>query len=310
MNSAKKTAFWLVKTSCYLSIIAFAVIYICSFMWLKMGMGYTQTIFNHAIMEANTNLTQPNVRVGDLIIAKEYLYSKTPDIYDVIVYPYNEEIHISIVEQVYEEDDNIYTFKVTPYNDEASIVLHKEDIIGELYIVAEGLGKAGMFLASPMFVCFLYGVIGLIIILFKCTGSNNKSRGNNMKKVDSTTDIEKIASDSDDVQSNSLGEDKSLNAYLDKASGNASKNSEVVTNQSDSVCKQDTTSKDNTIKTNKTSKVKKHKRRKKANKNKTLNERKSYSKKKPTKKHYNKYNRKKKINKKKTRNYKTRNCKK
>lgn len=290
MNSAKKTALWLIKTSCYLSIIAFAVIYICSFMWLKMGMGYTRSMFNHAVMEANANLTQPNVRIGDLIIAKEYLYSRTPDIHDVIVYPYNDEIHISIVEKVNEEEDNVFSFRVTPYGEESSILLHKEDIIGELYIVAEGLGKIGMFLISPMFVVLLYSIVGFIIISIK---SINKPRKNNQEKVKINSDIvenTKVSQGSKEENKSSLNEDKSLVAYLNESDSKPLEEKEPTTaniSQDTSIKEKDST----VITVN--SKTKRKKKRVSLSKKKP--------KKKPNKKHFNKYNRKKKIKKSKIR---------
>lgn len=283
MNSLKKTALWLIKTSCYLSVVAFAVIYICSFMWLKMGMGYTQTIFNHAVIEANANLTQPNVRIGDLIIAKEYLYSRTPDIHDIVVYPYNDKIYISIVEKINEEDDNVFSFKVTPNNEEPSILLYKEDIIGELYIIAEGLGKIGMFIISPMFVILLYCLIGFAIIIFKTKNKSRKSKVSAVKKTNSNMERKRVNLDSVEKTNDNLCEDKSLVSYFDKSddkSLNKIKTTAVSNHLDNTISPKDIIYSKEKIKTNK------KKRRI------------SLSKKKLKKNHFNKYNTKKKISKK------------
>ena len=203
MDSINKTILRLLKTSIYLSIVAFAVMYICSYMWLKMGMSYTPTLFNHAVMEANANINMPNVKKGDLVVAKEYLYSNTPQIHDIVVYPLEEEIKIGIVEKINNDDDGLSLYKVTLSDKDTSINLYKEDIIGELSFVAPGLGKLGTFLVSPLFIIVLYGLVGLSIILYKINSKNNR--------------LEKVVLDkTDNIESSNISRNDSYDDKIDQ----------------------------------------------------------------------------------------------
>lgn len=167
-------------------------------------MGHTQTIFNHAVMEANSSLNKVSINEGDLIIAKEYLFFRTPDVNDIVVYPYDDKIQISIVEAIYEDKEGIPTYKVTPDNSELPVNLYKDDITGELYIIADGLGKLGLFVISPTFIILLYSVVGCFFVLIKKLDKKVKNNvAEDKTNIASVNDSSESTTSNNSVESNS-----------------------------------------------------------------------------------------------------------
>ena len=202
MDFIKKTVAWLIKTSFVLSVIAFAVMYVCSFLWFKMGLSSTQTLFGYAIIDANTKIDIPHINEGDLIIAKEYLYSNVPNVHDVVVYEYNDKFEVSIVEKTSQDENYTTTYKVTPSNTDEPLYIHKDDVIGELLFTADNLGKFGTIAVSPLFIIAIYGFVALIIILFKIYNKKKSSHVELIVDVESNKTTCIVESNNEDVVEN------------------------------------------------------------------------------------------------------------
>lgn len=202
MDFIKKTVAWLIKTSFVLSVIAFAVMYVCSFLWFKMGLSSTQTLFGYAIIDANTKIDIPHINEGDLIIAKEYLYSNVPNVHDVVVYEYNDKFEVSIVEKTSQDENYTTTYKVTPSNTDEPLYIYKDDVIGELLFTADNLGKFGTIAVSPLFIIAIYGFVALIIILFKIYNKKKSSHVELIVDVESNKTTCIVESNNEDIVEN------------------------------------------------------------------------------------------------------------
>ena len=187
MSSISKFFSWLMKLFLSMTAIAFIVMYICSFLWYKMGLSHTQTLFGYAVIDANVNIDIPKVNEGDLIIAKEYLCENTPKMHDVVVYNADDKFEISIIEKVSVNKDDKVIYQVVSSRDKESINIYKDDIIGELVLSANEVGKVGTFLVSPTFIAIIYAIIAILIITYKVI---KKRKQLSNKSIETTTEVD------------------------------------------------------------------------------------------------------------------------
>ena len=205
MKKISRFILWLLKKTFVLAVIAFAVMYVSSFLWFKIGMSSTQTLFGLAFMEANIDIATPNTSVGDLIVAKEYFGMEAPEKYDVIVYEHFDGFNVSIVESVSTDEDGSIIYRTTPSNSDELIYIYKSDVIGELLFTADELGSLIMFALSPTFVAGVYGFFIFAILLSRYL-RKRKSLVATISSSDMATEIEtnkeNIIADNNDTAKN------------------------------------------------------------------------------------------------------------
>ena len=206
MKKINRFILWLLNKTFVLAVIAFAVMYASSFLWLKIGMSSTQTLFGLAFMEANIDIATLNTSVGDLIVAKEYFGMEAPEKYDVIVYEHFDGFNVSIVESVSTDEDGSIVYRTTPSNSDEPIYICKSDVIGELLFTADELGSSLiMFALSPTFVAGVYGFFIFAILLSRYL-RKRKSLVATISSSDMDTEIEankeNIIADNNDTAKN------------------------------------------------------------------------------------------------------------